>query len=532
MEFIKKIKCNFSIKKFIWLAVILVYILIFCLLFYNNLSIKDDIGRLDKILYLIIAMVINLIVLFILFLIYKCKKIKAEVFFVIAASMLGLLFVFATPILKAHDEFYHWYKSYAVSIGHFVPSESSEEGLLYDKLPKIVEDLPNNLGSFWLIDYKKEIKEFINIECKQNEKYGEKDFVSVENTPTAYYPFIQMLPQATGIFIARNLNLNIILQVVFGRIGNLVFFIFFGYFSIKLIPNKKYLLMTLLLCPKVMYISTSLSGDVFTNCMAIFLISYILNLIYTCRHLNVVDYIIIGMVSCCVAVSKIVYLPLCALIFIIPKECFYSKKFSNILKKRIVVLIIFLCSVVIGVIWLKISSGFLTSASPSSELQVKYILNHPILYFVTVLRTVSIEFNNWSLDMVGGFMQWGQMFTLYPIISISVYFIFFMSLLVEENDVKLSKSSKLLIFLIFFITFILILTALYVQWTAKAGEIGGNLITGIQGRYFTPIFLLIPIILPSLVTSTDKKINRNVILYSIILLQIPTLLSIVVNNIN
>ena len=70
------------------------------------------------------------------------------------------------------------------------------------------------------------------------------------------------------------------------------------------------------------------------------------------------------------------------------------------------------------------------------------------------------------------------------------------------------------------------------QWTAKAGEIGGNLITGIQGRYFTPIFLLIPIILPSLVTSTDKKINRNVILYSIILLQIPTLLSIVVNNIN
>lgn len=147
----------------------------------------------------------------------------------------------------------------------------------------------------------------------------------------------------------------------------------------------------------------------------------------------------------------------------------------------------------------------MTSASPSSELQVKYILNHPILYFVTVLRTVSIEFNNWSLDMVGGFMQWGQMFTLYPIISISVYFIFFMSLLVEENDVKLSKSSKLLIFLIFFITFILILTALYVQWTAKAGEIGGNLITGIQGRYFTPIFLLIPIILPSLVTSTDKK---------------------------
>ena len=71
MEFIKKIKSNFSIKKFIWLAVILVYILIFCLLFYNNLSIKDDIGRLDKILYLIIAMVINLIVLFILFLIYS-----------------------------------------------------------------------------------------------------------------------------------------------------------------------------------------------------------------------------------------------------------------------------------------------------------------------------------------------------------------------------------------------------------------------------------------------------------------------------
>lgn len=532
MNFLKKINAKINLKKVFVFVLLFIYIITFGLLFYNNLSIKEGIGKLDKVCFLGIALLIIITILFLLWIVYKYKKIKAEIFFVISASALGLLFVFATPILKAHDEFYHWYKSYAVSMGHFIPSDSSEEGLIYDKLPKIVEDLPNGLGSFWLIDYKKEVKEFLKIEQYEQKNDVDKSFVLVEDTPTAYYPFIQMLPQATGIFIARHLHLNIIVQVIFGRIGNLILFILIGYFAIKLIPSKKYLLIALLLCPKVLYISTSLSGDVFTNCMAILLISYILNLVFTKRHLKLFDYVVIGIISCCVAICKIVYLPLCALIFIIPKECFYSEKISNILKKRVVVLTIFLCSVVIGMAWLKISSSFLASASPSSGLQVKYIITHPFLYIVTLLRTLMTECNNWMLDMVGGFMQWGQMFTLYPLISLSVYFVFFISMLVEEEKLNLTKTSKIILFIVYLSTFVLILTALYVQWTAKSGEIGGSLITGVQGRYFIPIFLIIPILLANSLKNINIKIDKSIILYLILLWQFPTLLSIVVNNIN
>src|SRR5699024_8160698 len=114
--------------------------------------------------------------------------------------------------------------------------------------------------------------------------------------------------------------------------GNLIFFLISGYFTIKLLPNRKFILLALLLCPKVMYISTSLSGDVFTNGICILLFAYILNLVHTKRHIKIWEYFLLLFMIISVAVCKIVYIPLCFFILLIPTECF-GKDNDDISKK-------------------------------------------------------------------------------------------------------------------------------------------------------------------------------------------------------
>lgn len=538
----KKLKDIFNdkkkLKKILFAFLYLIYVAVTVLLFYKDLVIKEYVPIVYKLVYIGLALLFTIVVSAMFLYVYKKEKIKPENFFLLVASILGCIYIVATPVFKAHDEHFHWYKSYAVSLGNFTPAEE-KDGLLYDALPTKVQNVTADSGAFYEITYKRMAGVFLKSEVEKRSGFENNEIKLVENTPTAYYPFIQMLPQALGINVARILNLNIFLQALFARFGNFLFYLIVGYFAIKLIPSKKYLLVALLLCPKVIYISTSMSGDVFTNGVSILFIAYILNLIHTKRKLNYKDYIFLPIITICVAISKIVYLPLCALLFFIPKECYNlkdGKHYENIekvkLRKKIVIsLLLFVLGVSISLLWFKISSGFLSTAEPTATLQAKYVFTHPISFALTLLRTTALNFSNWALDIVGGYMQWGQMFELYPMISVFVYVVFFGALFVEEENIKLTTMQKIIIFLIFAAAFALVLSALYVQWTPKDGNIGGPKVNGVQGRYFTPIFMLLPILVSGKYFSDKNKLSEKIIYYGILLWTLPTLLSIAVMNI-
>ena len=150
---LKEIILNLNKKKIALICLYLIYAFMTFLLFYNNLSIKNETSRLDKIAFIcffgLIFIVISVIILFIC----KKNKIKPELFFVVVASIFGLVFIFVSPLLKAHDEYFHWYKSYAVSLGRFIP-ETSEGEIIYDKLPSKVEELKDRKGGVQKINYK------------------------------------------------------------------------------------------------------------------------------------------------------------------------------------------------------------------------------------------------------------------------------------------------------------------------------------------------------------------------------------------
>lgn len=515
--------------KIIYIISILIYFVINFYIYYKKLILKTTTGPISKAFYVLAALILYIIVFYLL---YKCmtkKILKPEVFFAFTASIIGIIYLFATPIFKGPDEEFHWLKSYAVSRFEFLPERINSNGsyILCDKLPVSVDRLYKVQGDSKDITYKSEAKSMIYAEIA---KYvaPENKIVETFNNPSAYYPFVQMLPQALGIIISRFIGLNVFFQAIFGRFVNLMLYILFGYFSIKLIPTKKYFLAAFLLCPKVMLISSTLSGDVFTNSVIILFISYIVYLMYVSKPLIKKDYIIITILVPLVAISKLVYLPVCLLLFLIPSKCFKDKK-----NKIYSVLVWLLLAAFVSLGWLKISSSYLFSAIGTSSGQIQFILNNPLKYLTILVSSFINDFSNLAIDMVGGSMEWSSELPQSKIVSYFVYLVFLLTLIIDSSKIKFKKVHKFTFLFVILSVIVLTETAIYVQWTSQYLGIGSEKIIGVQGRYFAPIAILFVLIFSF--NKISKKINNNInqkIIYLCILLwQIPTLLNIIVRNI-
>lgn len=523
-----------KVSKILTIIFLAVYLVANYLFFFNKLY-----SKIDKIAYTIIFAILVIIISSIIRHILKYYKrnnniMAPEKVFLIISISLGLAYLIFTPLFKGHDEEYHWYKSYAISLGELT-SQKNTDGLVGDILPERVTRVYGVQGNFVDIKYRNSL---ISIAYSTSENILKNDSEQnfIENRTASLYPFVQMLPQAIGISLSRALGAGIYFQAIFGRLVNFIFFIMMGYFSIKILPSKKYFLMALLLSPKVMYISTTLSGDVFTNSIIILFIAYVLNLVSNKKLLSKKDILLLLILTPCVAISKMVYLPVCGLLLILPKECFKNGK-----QRTIITTLFMLLAIIVSAVNLKVSSDFLSVTNTDSGEQVEYILNNPFKYIYTITDNTIRNFKEWSLDVVGGYMEWGVNLIQPIVISIFTYLIFVLSIFIKEKALHLSKFQRAISTLIFLGVVILIETALYIQWTPQSEGIGGNNILGVQGRYFTPIIILIPIVLTgsiSFIYKNIKLIKKKIIMfdekyifYGIMIWQLPTLLNIFVRNI-
>lgn len=462
-------------------------------------------GPKSQLLYAVLSIGISIVVGVAILFVNKKRKLKPEKVFVILALVFGTIYMFTTPLLKGHDERYHWYKAYAVSMGNFFQTKN-EEGIKGDNLPAKVEGIYEIQENYTLMDYKTAGRAW---EYAKDQSV-ENDIKFTPNEPTAPYPPIQMLPQAVGIFIGRIIGLDVYLQGICGRLTNLLFFVMMGYFAIKHLPSKKYFLVALLLCPKILYISATLSGDVFTNMVTILFTSYIFKLRKEKQLLRPKDIALLMILTPCIAVSKLVYFAICGLVLLIPKECFKTKK-----QKVILVIVIALITILSIAMWVGIAD--LTNRQENVENQKQWVFTHPISYTGVLIRGVCNNLSRWALDMVGGAMEWHVVLKEPELISILVYIVLLLSLTREESEEEKYKLSEYIIIgSIVLIVTAGIITALYLEWTS-ATETGGTEITGVQGRYFTPIILLLVTLIPLKYIEAKNKIEAKWIYIMMIL---------------
>lgn len=441
------------------------------------------------------------------FIIHKAKQKKwnIEKFFLILGLIIGTIYVFVLPIGRAPDEESHFFRAYELSLGHFVSdvtAEGSIGSMESSDIEFVREFKENNVTYSELLNY--------------SNLYPNDDNQSFVITSAYNYNIFSYLPQVIGIWVGRIiLHLPLIATIYLAKLFNLLACLTIFYYSIKHLPFLKEVAFLLVFLPITMQAMTSFSPDGLVIASATALISFVLFSNYSLSNLFVKkQYILMFIICLFLSMSKIAYAPLCLLLFAIPKERFGSikKKYISIISMGMVIFAILL-------VWLIIAPS-MQSVSDSS-VQLSTILNNPFKYLAIIIHSISTNASLYLSGFFGGYLEWFNV-VLSPLYVFTTFIIFIVICRDIYQRYTITKAFKTIAIIVSASLIIITFTTMFVQWT----KVGETVIDGVQGRYFLPIMLLIPIwFLPisktsystptagtkSPVPSINKKLQKQVL---------------------
>ena len=178
---------------------------------------------------------------------------------------------------------------------------------------------------------------------------------------------------------------------------------------------------------------------------------------------------------------KIIYAPICLLLFAIPKE-----RFGNTKRKLFTVFGLGALCAALMVGWL-IMAPSLVSISDSS-LQTASIIEHPIRYLGIVINSMLTNSGIYISGIFGGYLEWFNV-DLSFLYVICTYTVFIIICSEARREWFITKTFKNISIFICATVVLAAFTIMYTQWTKNVEVI----IDGVQGRYFLPIILLVPI---------------------------------------
>lgn len=429
--------------------------------------------------------------------------------FIILATVLGIFYFIATPFGNGTDEVSHFLRVFKIS-QKYTNIRLEEDSLFPPAFSKLV-DYKNSV----LIGYENYINEFDAFSMNSAER---KDLISEYWNIKLYSP-LQYVPQVIGVTIGRVISDNIVVIGMCGRITGYIFWVAMCAWAIKIVPNKKAFFLIICLLPINIFSAICISGDTVTNAVCTLFIAIIYRKIYLKEKINKKEKVLLVALACMTALCKIVYLPFVTLSLLLKEDNFENKKEW---KKFIVILIA--ASIIVGLGWFVVGSTNLANSNSLSKEQLKYILTNPFEYCAIIARTFTQYGAQYIFQLCTGHeLMCHAKTTVYPIISYITSIALFMSLFTNEDNKKMEVNilRKIWVALIILGTSLLIVTAIYIQWTSLPGigKVGNEIIKGIQGRYFIPVVLLLIFI----ANKTKLNTNQKILITTVILMQLPVI---------
>lgn len=424
-----------------------------------------------SIVYVVMIILILIILAFFASIILYKNKTKIENIFLIIAIPLSLLYSAFVLYGNVPDEIAHYNRAYQISNMEILKTNES-------KIPKIIAE--QKTSYYGIIESYK----------LQDEK---EKMVKTDYTGANYYNPVLYISTSIAIKTGNIFHIPVVYIFYFARVLNLIIFIICGYFSIKLIPVGKLVLLIYMMNPMFLHQAASLSADSIINSTVIMFISYVLYLKYENKDIKLKNIFILLLLSLYVLVGKYAYFPILLLLFLLKKNIKkMKKKDKKIMMIGIVTILIYFIA---SFLYMKIApKSLMPSVSFSKQYDVikisdsalLNIINNPLRYFLVIFNTLRYSLTFYLYSFAGGFP--GSLeFQIKPYISIIYLFILFAAPFLSKEKIELSKKSKILFILIFLLVFNAIFYAFYDALT----QINGTSIGGIQGRYFIPIVILL-----------------------------------------
>ena len=403
------------------------------------------------------------------------QKSTLEKMFLSFAIPIGMMYAIYMIPTYVPDENAHVYRAYQISIGNFIEIREEDKSSYVDIPENIVESMITSVNNYTDL--------FNKIEG--NNDYSQTTEKS--NAAQSYFPTLYAL-SAIGMFVGKTLLLNPIVTMYLAKILNFIAFLVLGYWSIKKIPFGKLVVLTYLMLPMVLQQAISVSADSLTNSVAIFFIAYTLYLVKRDTVMTKKEEIFYYILVAFIALAKIAYMPMVAISWLFIGNKNYNKK-----HKLRVILISTIMGVILSLGWYTFSSinypddrSYLAENGVNSGEQIKYIISHPIEYIKVILRTIYYQGETYLYMFVGKNLGWLDINTKMIVIIGFMILAVFSPFLIKEK-ITFNNKERLWILAVFAGIFAITLTGLYLGWTT----VGAPLVTGIQGRYFIPIGILL-----------------------------------------
>ncbi len=425
--------------------------------------------------------------------------------FLILSLFFGTILVFLVPAFNSPDEDSHFLYAYHISNGEFLPSVKNNISGFYDPV-SISEDIKENKK---IIDHRDMKYSYDQMYDDQllSQNYEEKSFSDsvVKSSPKLAY-----LAPAIGIKIAMLLpafsgndqnNTEVLLQ--FARFFSLLIYSIIGYYAIKITPKFKKSFFVVLLMPLSLFLRSMVTYDGILLVSTALVLANIIRLIddkdYKFTKKDLIMFVILGFILFNVKmVYSIVFLGL----FAVKEEKFENKK--NKIKSIILIIFFVLLLTLIK----QIPYTFI-NASSNNELaskQISHILAHPLGYLKTLIINIIVQVKAQNYWMIGTL---GYLDTYMPVLFVFLFEIFMFTIFFIDSfyeDIKFPLWLKVGYLILIIFDIFGMYTLMYISWTPKVTNvIGGTEITGIQGRYFLPFLLLVPIIFSNKLLMKNKK---------------------------
>lgn len=417
------------------------------------------------------------------FVLFK-RRICVEKVAVIYVLVFGLLYMIVFPPFCTPDEYAHFVASYNLS-DKMMGIEKTEE----ETIPMDVYACDGYFTRYASLRHYQYIIDAFRYDSGEAETKLAQTY--------SYAGDAGHYVQALGITAARIMNLGYIYMIYAGRLFNLLFFSVCICFAIKLIPIGKECLFMVSMLPMAMEIITSQSYDVFILGLSFLLIAYILNLVYQRERIDIKNVLVVGMLLVLLFPCKYIYVLLSLLVVLIP-----SRKIKK--KKQILITVgIVLCIIGISLGKRMFVSNEDTVIEETDEKEFQTNLKDTIsdgenLYSISDILEKPVEsiniFLNTLRDRSGHYIE--TMFGRYlgsltveisSILIIGFYVLILLSGLKNTKEtINISVWHRVVFGFIFLAIAGSALLAMFVSWTPKPGDV----IQGVQGRYFLPAFPL------------------------------------------
>lgn len=433
------------------------------------------------------------------------KRLPAEKLYALLAVILGVLMSLVISLDTVPDEPSHIDTAYALSNEILGIPESEKPGYIYKRVEDINADAEErqNLG----VENYRWMHRNLYVKAKDASLAACAARSNLDNGGKIYY-----VPQALGIALGRIFGLSLLLTMMLGRFFSLLAYTALTYLAVKKIPFGKVSLMMIGILPISLQQAASMSYDGMINGIALLYIAYNIHMFYNEERITAGDIAVIALTGSLIAAVKGgAYLPLCFL----PLMLLWTRK--DLPKKERgfgaaltgLFLLMFVKDRLIGIISrLSVEQGAAIGGAKSQEVYTfGYLMAHPSRFIGLFANTFHKQGDLQLSNLLGGNLAWRD-------ININWYIIIFILLLLllscirQEKEKYIPRADKVYMGLVALGCFGLVEFSMLLVWT----PVTLNFITGAQGRYFIPFFLLILLCLRNSFFSMKKNIERKLIL--------------------